>query len=207
MESTAQLEQQAISAAMKGAWDLAIEINQKILKLDPENITALNRLAKAFWEKSDLDKAKQTFKKVLALDPYNVIANKNLQRLADQKKAKVKTPGPANHSQRVSFLEEPGRTKVVKLIHLAATEILSQANNGDEVFLSPKERSISVTNDRKVYLGRVPDDLSHRLLALIKGGNEYQVFVKAADRQNLEVFIQETKRAPRLRNQPSFTAR
>jgi tetratricopeptide (TPR) repeat protein len=205
MEPTAQLEQQAIELAMKAAWDQAIDINQKILQLEPENDAALNRLAKANWEKGELVKAKKIYQKVLKLDPHNIIANKNLARLADQRKPNANQNHRPLSQGATNFIEEPGRTKVVKLIRLASASTLSQIDSGDELKLMPKNRTISVVDHQKTYLGRIPDDLSHRLIKLISGGNQYRVFAKAADRQNLEVFINETKRAEKFRNLPSFT--
>jgi len=203
MTDITAIELQAVRAATKGAWDQAIELNQKILKNSPENISALNRLAKAFCEKGNQIDARKTYQKLIKIDTHNVIANKNISRLTGQKKTRLQ----GNCRSKVSFLEEPGRTKVVKLIRLAAADILSQLDNGDEVFLSPKKRSLSITNQAKIYLGRIPDDLSFRLLKLIKGGNQYQAFVKDIDRQHLEIFIEETKRTPKFRNLPSFTVR
>lgn len=205
MENTALLEKEAIKAAMKGAWDQAIELNQKILKLEPKNISALNRLARAFWEKGNLALARKGYRQVLLLEPYNTIANKNLKRLADLKKGAPKGKIKKGTTQGTIFLEEPGKTKVVKLVRLATPALLSELDSGDEVWLAPKKHTISVTNPEGVYLGTIPDDLSYRLLRFIRGGNQYQAFVKAVDRQNLQIFIRETKRAPRFRNRPSFT--
>lgn len=205
MENTALLEQKAIKAAMNGAWDQAIELNQKILKLEPENTAALNRLARAFWEKGNLESARKTYRQVLSIDSYNIIASKNLKRLADHQKTPSKKEIKKKTAEGAIFLEEPGKTKVVKLIRLASPEVLSTLDSADEVLLAPKTHAISVTSSDNTYLGTVPDDLSHRLLRLIKGGNQYQAFVKAVDRQNLEIFIREIKRAPKFHSIPSFT--
>lgn len=207
MENTALLEQQAIKAAMRGVWDQAIELNQKILKLEPKNTAALNRLARAFWEKGNLALAKKTYRQVLLIDRYNIIASKNLKRLADQEKILPKKGERKKTVEGVVFLEEPGKTKVVKLIRLASPKVLSELDSGDEVLLVPKKHTISITGTDGIHLGAIPDDLSHRLLRFIKGGNQYQVFVKAVDRQNLEIFIREIKRAPKFHNLSSFTQR
>lgn len=206
MDNSALLEQQAIKAAMKGAWDQALELNQKILKLEPKNTAALNRLARAFWEKGNLDSARKSYRQVLSIDRYNTIASKNLTRLADQPKAQPKREMEKKTAEEAVFLEEPGKTKVVKLVRLASPEVLSEFDSADEVLLSPKKHAISVTSPNGTYLGTIPDDLSHRLLRLIKGGNQYQAFLKAVDRQNLEIFIRETKRALKFHNFPSFTS-
>lgn len=202
MEEAALLERQAIKAALKGAWEQAIEVNQKILKLNPKNMAALNRLGQAFWKAGNLDAAKKSYQKVLKVDRYNTIATKNLKRLGDQKKAAPQKGNP----KQVAFLEEPGRTKIVKLVRLAGPAALSELNSGDELLLEPKRHIISVTTPDKTYLGSLPDDLSHRLLRFLKGGNQYQVLVKSVERQTLEVFIREEKRAKKFANVPSFTS-
>lgn len=203
-ESISLLEKKAIKAAMKGAWDQAIEFNQKILKLEPTNAAAFNRLGRAYGEKGHLADAKKSFDRVLKIDPYNTIAIKNLQRLADQSKTSTKkTPNPPKNNG-VLFLEEPGKTKIVKLVRLADPKVLAHLDSADEVFLVPKQHTISVADIEKTYLGAIPDDLSHRLLPFMKGGNEYEACVKTVDRQSLEIFIKETKRVPKFLNRPSF---
>jgi len=200
------LERQAIKAAMVGAWDQAIELNQKILKIDPQNIPALNRLGRALAEKGCLQLAQKTYRRVLSIDRYNLIAKRNLKRLADQKKTKETAPPVKTSTPGAVFIEEPGKTKTVKLVRLATPAVLSRLNSADEVCLIPKKHTISVTHSDGTYLGALPDDLSHRLLRFIRGGNQYQAFVKTVDRQTLEIFIRETKRASRFRNTPSFTS-
>jgi tetratricopeptide (TPR) repeat protein len=200
MENSDFWEKEAIKASFKGAWDQAIELNQRILKHEPKNVSALNRLGQAFWKKGDFASAKKAYQQALAIDRYNNIASKNLKRLADQKKS-----GPKKGAlQEAVFLEEPGKTKIVKLARLASPDVLSGLDSGDQVLLAPKKHAISITTPEGAYLGILPDDLSHHLLFFIKGGNQYQALVKSVDRQSLEIFIRETKRAAKFANQPSF---
>ncbi len=196
------LEKQAIQAAIKGSWQKAVDLNRQLIKERPKNIAALNRLARAYWELGKINQAQKTYRQVLTIDPYNSIATKNLQRLVKKRKKSKKTviDYPSN-----LFLEEPGKTKTIKLIRLASAEVLSELSNGQPVKLEPKKRAISVTSEDKVYLGTVPDDLSLRLIKLIKGGNRYQAFIKAVGRQNLEIFVREIFRSKRFRNLPSFS--
>lgn len=203
-ESTFVYEKKAVMAAMKGAWDQAIKFNQKILKIEPQNTHALNRLAWAFFKKNEITSAQKTYRRVLLIDSYNPIAQKNLNRLNNLHKGLSKKETKEIKTKGTIFIEEAGKTKTVKLVRLASPSVLSQLDSADEVIINPKKHTINITNNAGVYLGAVPDDLSHRLLHLIKGGNQYQSFVKTVDRQNLEIFIRETKRAPQFRNQPSF---
>ncbi len=198
---TNNLEKQAVQAAIKGTWAKAVEINRQLLKDDPENIGALNRLARAQRELNEIAQAQKIYKKVLTIDRYNPIATKNLQRLVKGKKKSGQTK--TIHTSNL-FLEEPGKTKTIKLIRLASAEVLAELNSGQIVKLEPKERSISIITENGAYLGSIPDDLSSRLIKLIKGGNQYKVIVKGVARQHLEVFIRETFRSKRLHNLSSF---
>ena len=80
------LEKQAVQAAIEGSWKIAVDLNQKLIKNEPKNVGALNRLARAYWELGKASEAQKTYRKVLALDPYNSIATKNLQRLGKKRK-------------------------------------------------------------------------------------------------------------------------
>lgn len=197
-----QAEKQAIQAAHQGDWQKAIKINQELLKIDPKDIPALNRLARAYWELGKTSQAQKVYHQVLAHDPYNAIASKNLQRLT--KKGKKAQPKKTYLTSNL-FIEEPGKTKTIKLIRLASSQVLSFLSNGQSLKLVPKKRAISVTDEDNVYLGTIPDDLSLRLTKLIKGGNRYQAFVKAVDRYHLEIFVREVFRSRRFHNLPSFS--
>ncbi len=202
--NTAELEQQAIESATLGIWNKAIKLNQEILESDPENIAALNRLAKAFLENGNHSKAIKTYKKVLAIDRYNPIANKNIERLENGKSTASKEKSARNLLVIGLFLEEPGKTKVVKLLRLTSPEILAEMDCGDIVCLVPKKRFIIVKKENGEYIGQLPDDISYRLTSLIKGGNRYKANILGVNRQSLEIFIREIFRSQRLRNLPSF---
>ncbi len=196
------LEKQAVQAAIKGSWQKAASLNRQLIKEDPKDIAALNRLARAYWELGKTGDAQKIYRQVLKLDPYNPIATKSLERLVKRKgKPQQKKIGATGNL----FLEEPGKTKTIKLIRLASAEVLSDLSTGQSVNLEPKKRAISVITEDKVYLGTIPDDLSSRLIKLINGGNSYQAFVKAVENQQLEIFIREVFRSKRFRNLPSFS--
>lgn len=197
-------EKQAIKASLIGVWEEAIKLNQKILQYQPKNIPALNRLGRAFWKKGNLAEARKTYSQTLKIDRYHPIASKNLKRLNDLGRIKKATPKKAPPLSE-AFLEEPGKTKTVKLTRLADSKVLSELDSGDLIKLVPKKRTVSIVREDGIYLGSLPEDLSLRLLRLIKGGNRYQAFVQSVNRQHLEIFIREVFRSPRLKNLPSFT--
>lgn len=205
------LSQLAIEAALTSNWPEAAKINSKILLIFKDNLEALNRLAFAQTCMGDVNKAQKTYKKVLELDQYNIIAKKNLEKIQKlENKHNSKSNGNAQtnqiHSQNFSsvFLYEPGKTKIINLLNLAPPTILASLNCGDKLEVNPKKHSICITLADGSYLGALPDDLSHRLLTYIEGGNKYEVYVKFATTKSLTVFIRETERSAKFINQPSF---
>ena len=200
------LAQIAAQAALDCNWQEAIRINQKILKGNQEDVEALNRLARAQVCTGEIEKAQKTYKKVLSLDPYNIIANKNLSKINI---ANGRSNGQGKNitfrSNLTSlFLSEPGKTKVLSLLNLAPPNVLSVLNYGEEVRLNPKSHAMSVTTTEGVYLGALPDDIAHKLIAFIGGGNKYEAYVKSVTPKNLTIFIKEVERSEKFTNQPSF---
>jgi tetratricopeptide (TPR) repeat protein len=196
------LAQKAVSCALDGKWDEAVKVNKQILKHDPEDVDALNRLARAWAELGHLSKAKKIAQKVLKIDSFNTIAAKSLKKWKGLKKGEVKTTKPSSAN---AFLEEPGKTKIVTLVHLGdQKKVLAKLNAGDEVKLKPHAHRISIVTKERGYIGRLPDDLSSRLRKFIQRGNEYQVLIKSSSPQEIKVFIRETKRAKTLTKTPSF---
>ncbi len=196
------LAQEAIDCALKGDWQKAKDLNLQILTTEPQDIDALNRLARAYSELGKTAQAKSTSKQVLAIDPFNAIAIKAAE------KWKVLKKGTSYSSRPVppeTFLEEPGKTKVVSLLHLGDAKILAKLDAGDEVILNhPSHRMNILTKDKK-YIGRLPDDISARLKKLINVGNQYQAFVKSANTNDVKVFLRETFRSTKVGDTPSFS--
>lgn len=199
------ISQKAIDAALDCNWEDALKINRKIIKLDPQNVDALNRQAKAYMELGKVNLAKKYYSQVLKFDAYNPIALKNLKIM---KSFKAKGKGERTNSHdRLSpslFLQEPGKTKVVSLLNVAEPQKLSQTYPGMKVGMIVKNRKITIVDPEDSYLGVLPDDISHHLCRLAKGGNKYELFVKSIRVNSLSVIIKETFRSKKFKNQPSF---
>src|SRR3989338_2110049 len=73
-----------------------------------------------------------------------------------------------------------------------------------QVSILIKNRKITVVDAYENYLGVLPDDTSHHLLRLLRGGNKYDLFIKSIRVNALAVLIKETFRSKRFKNQPSF---
>jgi tetratricopeptide (TPR) repeat protein len=199
----ADLAQKAVTAALTGKWDEAISINNKLLRQDSKDIDALNRLARAYAEKGNIKRAKSTAQKVLKIDPFNPIAGKAVARW---KGLRSSLTGPTSTTTAEAFLEEPGKTKIISLLHLGDATVLAKLDSGDEVLLTPHSHRVSVVTSDTKYIGRLPDDLSARLRKLISMGNEYKVLVKSTSPEDVRIFIREVKRSEKLGDFPSFPA-
>lgn len=194
----------AIQAALAQDWKAAIRINVALLKTNKNNISLLNRLGFAYLQSGELTQAKKTFLKVLRLDSYNQIAAKNLKKLGLVRQKdiiKVKR----NQVTPMSFLEEPGKTKIIDCVNTATLAALSTVSPGEEVELKARNHVVEVRNSRHVYLGALPDDLSFRLIKFLAVGNTYQALIKSVGKNSLIVFLRETSRGKRFANQPSFS--
>lgn len=205
-ESPSALSQQAITAALSCNWEEALKINQSIIDLDPKNVDALNRIARAYFELGKLKEAKKYYETALEQDPYNQIAAKFIKRIDtfSKKGSKIILPHSSTQINSDLFIEEPGKTKLVSLLKVAEPQKISLLSAGTLVNLVVKNRGVSVTDQGSEYLGVLPDDLSHRLIRLIKGGNKYQAIIKNIKPNGISIIVREVFRSSRFRNQPSF---
>jgi tetratricopeptide (TPR) repeat protein len=185
MSLQSDLKNLSIKDAKNGDWKQAIEHNNQILELSPENTNALNRLGIAYVQVGKISKAKKSFKQALDIDKNNKIAKKHLEKLANNQTCVA--PSFSNSH----FIEEPGKTRTVSLFRLAGKNVLDCVGVGKECELIIKNRFISIEIEGK-YIGALPEDLSFRLTKLIKSGNEYQCIVRSSNQKNCEVFLKET---------------
>ncbi|OGH15074.1 MAG: hypothetical protein A3H50_03435 [Candidatus Levybacteria bacterium RIFCSPLOWO2_02_FULL_37_10] len=201
------LKDQAIQNALAGEWQKAVAINKSLLKEDPQDIDALNRLAFAFSILGKTKDAKTAYQKVLKIDSLNPLALRNLKRIASSKKIK-NGDGYATSasSMRVTnmFIEEQGKTKIVELVNIAQPSVINTLRTGQSLTLSVKRLKIFVLGSGKRYIGVLPDNIGKRLIKFLKAGNLYEAYVKSAYDHHIIIFIKETKRASRLKDQPSF---
>lgn len=194
------LHDKAIKAALRGDWEGAVEINLEILSASPQNIAALNRLGRAYTELGQKEAAGDAYAQVLKIDKYDVIASKNLKLLPHQKSnlAEISLSDE-------NFIELPGLTKSTVLIKVASRDILLSLVCKQKLELIPRTRLIAVMTEDKVCIGCLPDDLSLKLISLIKSGYSYSSCLKGASDNSVNIFIRETKRPKRPTAAPSFS--
>ncbi len=187
------LAQNAIDAALAGNWEKAVEINSEIIKIDPSNVAALNRIARAYAEMGNLNKARIASQKVLKIDKLNPIAIRCITKWKSFKKTNEK--GVHLKVSANVFIEEPSRTKIVSLVNLGDAMNLIGLDCGDPLRFTVHPHRLSIiTNDDK-YVGRFPDDLAHKFIKLMKLGNSYEVVVKSADSKHIKIIIRATSKS------------
>lgn len=195
------LKTQAIQIALMGNWEKAAQLNIEILQQDPKDTEALNRLAFALTALGNIKEAKEAYDRVLLIDPLNPIAMRGLKKLNSPGDH---TSGIPTHLVSNMFLEESGKTKIVNLLNIAPLKILRNLQVGQTVTLVKKRNKIFIQDGDKLYIGVLPEDLGKRLIKFIEGGNMYEAYIKAATDHAVTIFMKETKRANRFKNQPSF---
>ena len=202
------LKDLAIKFALQNNWEEAYKINSQILEADENDIEALNRMAFSLIKLGKYKKAKLAYQKVVEIDKTNPIALKNLKKLDNVTREKLKDQGQSpiiSHIHDV-FIEEAGKTKTTELKNLTDKKSLSLLQTGDNVTLVVKRSKIFVLSSDKKYIGMLPDNIGMRLVTFMKGGNEYQACIKALDEKTVTVFIKEVKKVAKFKNQPSFSA-
>lgn len=197
------LKDKAIQAMLLGEWQNATKLNRALLRENPSDIDALNRLAYAFTILGRIKDAKSTYKKVLKLDTLNQIAIRNIKKITGLNNRINKNTSSTQHLNNI-FLEETGKTKIISLVNTAQPKVIALLTIGELVAIVIKRSRIFIQNQNNQYLGVLPDDIGKRLTKLIKGGNKYEACVKSAGDTSVSIFIKEAKRAARYKNQPSF---
>lgn len=200
-ELTRDLNQDAIKAAVSSDWQKAVEINLEILTHDPSHLASLNRLGIAYSMLNKKTKAMESFQKAIALDKNNPIAKNNLQRLKSIKANEI-NKHPLQTS--VSFIEEPGKSKVIPLTSPGEPRVFSNLAIGETVNLTANKYKIKITNDSKQFIGYLPDNIARRLISLIKAGYKYKTIIKSVNPKSPSIFIQETHASKKLKGVPSF---
>ncbi len=204
-----QLEKQknqATELLVNGQYEEAVKLLLVMRTEDPEDIDILLELAHGYWQLSNFEEAKKIYHKIIRLDPTNTIANKKLANISTMLE-KAHEPQRKHNGKRAALnelIEEPGCAKSVRLSTIGKHEELGQLSVGEEVSLNIRKRKIEVRDGHKHFVGYVPDDISKRLIELMKGGTQYEAYIHAVDKNECRVFIREAKKPAKYANTPSF---
>ena len=202
-----QSSRQAIALAMQGQWGEAIAVNQGLIETFPNDIDAHNRLGKAYMELGEYAQAEAAYGCALEIDRYNNIAKKNLRRLSHLREAGAGLDGGFQKLEPQNFIEEVGKSGVVRLYRLASPEVLARAVAGERVQLKVDGASLIVESARGEYLGQVGPRHGRRLVRLIEGGNEYSAAIINSSEGRATVIIREAYQDPSQAGRPSFPSK
>ena len=195
--------EQAINLARQSKWAEAVEVNERLIQVFPNDADALNRLGKALTELGHYPKAVDAYDRALAADPTNTIAQKNVARLRTLKDDGGAPPVQQKYDPTL-FIEEPGKTAVTTLVNLANAEVLAPMAAGDQLTLHVSGSIIEAHDPRDQMIGQLEPKITLRLLPLINSGNEYAVAITAIDGHLVRAIIRETYQHPDNAGKVSF---
>jgi len=157
------LSQLAVKASLDGKWKDAIELNNQILEIEPNDLSAKNRLGRAYLQISEFLKAKRCFEEVLELDPINTTAQKNVLMAKSKKKQTTQNPNVEK-----SLIKEPGTT-TEEYISITAKRITSDSlKPGETLFLKVDRKTTGVfkldlRKKPEILLGKIEGPAAKRL--------------------------------------------
>jgi len=201
-----ELVGEAIALARQSRWEEAVAANKALLEGFPTDVDAHNRLGRALMELGRFAEARDAYTRALELAPNNQIARKNLERLSLLKQKEGPPPTQRAAVAPEFFVWESGKSRVVRLYHLAPKSVLAKMAAGDQVFLRPRGKHLQVETAKKEVLGWVEPRYELRLLQLIKGGNKYDAAVVSVDGDSMKIIIIETYQHPKQAGKLSFPA-
>jgi len=201
---TRGLGEQSISAALEADWPRAVELNKKILEAVPDDIEARNRLGHAYLELSKLDDAKAAYAEVLKLEPNNTIAIRNQARITSLVEHKTKPHLTKTRTQSRLFIEDMGKTGILRLMNPAPPHVLFKYSPGADAELREQEGLVAVHARDGEMLGFLEPKVGRRLLDLLKTGNQYVVALVSNDQVNPRIAIRETFQSPENAHRISF---
>ncbi len=201
---TRALAESAIAAALDASWPMATELNEKILQLTPDDVEARNRLGRALLEQGKIDEAKVAFAEVLKAEPYNSIAIRGQQRIAQLSEHKAKAVQTTSKTQPRLFIEDMGKTGILRLINPAPAHILARYSAGSECELREQEGLLAVHARDGELLGFLEPKVGRRLIDLIRTGNQYVAAIVSNEQQNARVAIREVLQSAENASRISF---
>lgn len=201
-----QRSKQAVDLAMQGRWREAVAANQSLIEIFPTDVSAYNRLGRAYREMGEFSLAWEAYSRAIELDPYNTIAQKNLNRLSHLREVVAGSPGDS-HVEPQHFIEETGKAGVVNLYHPGPPEVVAKMVAGDKVYLRVDGSSLTVEDGGGEYLGQIDPKNGQRLIKLMEGGNQYTAAIVSSTEETVSIIIREVYQDPSQAGRLSFPAK
>jgi len=198
------LADQATAAALEADWPRAVELNAKIIEAAPDDLEARNRLGRALVEQGKLEDAKVSFAEVLKTEPYNSIALRGQARVIALLEHKGKPNTTTTRTQPRLFIEDMGKTGILRLMNPAPAHVLAKYSPGAECELREQEGLLAVHARDGELLGFLEPKVGRRLIDLLRTGNQYVAAIVSTDPQSARVAIREVLQSTENASRISF---
>ena len=198
------LADQAIAAALDSDWQRAVELNKQILDVSAEDVEARNRYGRALLELGRLDEARAAYQEVLKAYPHDPIALRQVARIATLGEDKRKADATRSKTQTRLFIEDMGKTGILRLVNPAPPNVIARYSPGAEAELREQEGLLAVHSRDGALLGFLEPKVGRRLIELIRAGNEYVVAIVTNDQANPRVAVREVVQSPENAHRISF---
>lgn len=198
------LADQAVAAALESDWQRAADLNKQILEVSPDDAEARNRYGRALLELGKLDEARAAYQETQKAFPHDPIAIRQLARIALLVDDKKKTMPTKSKTQTRLFIEDMGKTGILRLMNPAPPAIVARYSPGAEVELREQEGLLAVHTRDGELLGFLEPKVGRRLIELIRSGNEYVVALVTNDQANPRVAVREVLQSAENAHRISF---
>lgn len=198
------LADQAIAAALESGWQRAVDLNKQILDVAAEDVEARNRYGRALLELGKLEEARAAYQEVLKAYPHDPVALRQVARIATLIEDKRKPDTTRSKTQTRLFIEDMGKTGILRLVNPAPPNVIARYSPGAEAELREQEGLLAVHARDGALLGFLEPKVGRRLIELIRAGNEYVVAIVTNDQVNPRVALREVVQSPENAHRISF---
>lgn len=198
------LGDQAIAAALESEWQRAADLNKQILDVAAEDVEARNRHGRALLELGKLEEARAAYQEVLRAYPHDPVALRQVARIAVLIDEKRKPDMTRSKTQTRLFIEDMGKTGILRLVNPAPPGVIARYSPGAEAELREQEGLLAVHARDGALLGFLEPKVGRRLIDLIRLGNEYVVAIVTNDQTNPRIAIREVLQSPENAHRISF---
>lgn len=185
------LADQAIVAALEADWQRSADLNKQILDGSPDDVEARNRYGRALLELGKLEEARAAYQEVVKAFPNDVIALRQTARIDALVAERRKPDSTRSKTQTRLFIEDMGKTGILRLVNPAPANVLARYSPGAEAELREQEGLLAAHARDGALLGFLEPKVGRRLIDLIRTGNEYVVALVTNDPANIRVAIRE----------------
>ncbi|MBI2773179.1 MAG: tetratricopeptide repeat protein [Chloroflexi bacterium] len=198
------LAEPSISAALDSDWQKAADLNKQILEGTPDDVEARNRYGRALLELGKLEEARAAYQETLKSYPHDPIALRQVSRIGLLLEDKHKADTTRSKTQTRLFIEDMGKTGILRLMNPAPANVLARYSPGAEATLREQQGLLAVHARDGMLLGFLDPKVGRRLLELINAGNEYVVAIVTNLPNDARVAIRETLQSAENAHRISF---